>query len=66
MLYIRKYIKRRLFKDQEPGKIKFFFKDNSQRNWVFATSSNFIISISLQPNGAHLWYLKLRLFGLTS
>jgi len=35
-----------------------------QRNWVFATNSNLLIPISLQPDGANLWYFKLRLFYL--
>ena len=37
----------------------------SKRNWVFATTSNFLISISLQSVGINLWYFKLRLFDLT-
>ena len=36
-----------------------------QRNWVFATYSYFLTPISLQPDGVHLWYFKLRLFVLT-
>ena len=32
------------------------------RNWVFATNSNFLISMFLQPDGVSLWYFKLRLF----
>ena len=36
-----------------------------QRNGVFATNSNFLIPISLQPNGVHRWYFKLRLFDVT-
>ena len=32
---------------------------------VFAATSYFVILIYLQPDGGHLWYLKLRLFGLT-
>ena len=36
-----------------------------QRNWVFATNSNFLIPISLQPGGVGLWHFKLRLFDLT-
>ena len=35
-----------------------------QRNLVFATNSNFLISISFQPNGVNLWYFKLRLIDL--
>ena len=34
------------------------------RNWVFAKSINFLIPISLQPEGVHLWYFELRLFNL--
>ena len=30
-----------------------------QRNWVFATNSDFIINISLEPNVADLRYFKL-------
>ncbi len=30
-----------------------------ERNWVFATNSEFIIPISLEPNVANLWYFKL-------
>ena len=36
-----------------------------QRNWVFATNSNFLIFISLQPDILNLWYFKLILFDLT-
>ena len=36
-----------------------------QRNWVFATNSEFIMPISLEPNVVNLWYLKLILFDLT-
>jgi len=32
---------------------EYFYK----RNWVFATTSNFLISISLQLVGINLWYL---------
>ena len=32
-----------------------------QRNWVIAPNSNFLISISFQPDVVNLWYLKLRL-----
>ena len=35
-----------------------------QRNWVFATNSNFLIPKSLQPGGVDLWYFKLWLFDL--
>ena len=34
-------------------------------NWVFATNSNLLIPISLQPDVVNLWYFKLRLFDLT-
>ena len=30
-----------------------------ERNWVFATNSDFLITISLEPNAADLRYLKL-------
>ena len=29
------------------------------RNWVFATNSDFLIPISLQPDGVNLQYFKL-------
>ena len=32
------------------------------RNRFFATNSNVIIPLSLQPDGVNLWNLKLRLF----
>ena len=35
-----------------------------ERNWVLATNSNFLIPISLQPDGVNLWYFKLGLFDL--
>ena len=31
-----------------------------QRNWVFATNSNFLIHLSLQPDVVNLCYFKLR------
>ena len=31
----------------------------NQRNWVFATNSDFLISISLQLNIVYIWYFKL-------
>ena len=37
----------------------------TQRNWVFAMNSNFLISISLQPDGVNLRYVNLRLIDLT-
>ena len=37
----------------------------SLRNWVFTINWNFLIPISLQPDGEHLWYFKFRLFNLT-
>ena len=36
-----------------------------QRNWVFATKSNFLKQISLKPENVNLWYFKLRSFDLT-
>jgi len=30
-----------------------------ERNWVFATNSEFLIPISLEPNVVNLWYFKL-------
>ena len=35
------------------------------KNWIFAINSSFRIPFSLQPEGANLWYYKLRLFYLT-
>ena len=35
------------------------FKFAFQRNWVFVTNYDFLISISLQPNAVDLRYLKL-------
>ena len=29
-----------------------------QRNWVFATNSNFLISLYLQPDGVKIWFFK--------
>ena len=34
-------------------------KNLHQRNWVFATNSDFLITISLEPNVADLRYFKL-------
>ena len=39
--------------------------ESTERNWVFATNSEFIIPISLEPNVVNLWYFKLILFDLT-
>ena len=36
-----------------------------QRNWVFATNSNFLIPKSVQPNSVNLRYFKLRFFDPT-
>ena len=36
-----------------------------QRNWVFATNSNFLIPISWQPDGENPWYFILRIFDQT-
>ena len=36
-----------------------------KKELVFATSSNFLISISLESDGVNLWYFKLRLIDLT-
>ena len=36
-----------------------------KRKWVFGTNSNFLIPISLQPDGVGLRYFKLTLFDLT-
>ncbi len=38
---------------------------SKQRNWVFATKSNILKPISLQPDGVNLWHFKLRLFDIT-
>ena len=35
-----------------------------QRNWVFATNSNFLSPISLQSDRVNLWYFKLWLFNI--
>jgi len=32
---------------------------NKQRNWLFATNSDFLIPISLDSNVANLWNFKL-------
>ena len=45
--------------------INVFFSTFKQKNWVFATNSNLIIPISLQPYGANLWYFKLRLLSIS-
>ena len=37
----------------------------AERKWVVAPNSNVLIPISLQPDGANLWYFKLRLLDLT-
>jgi len=42
-----------------------FWDENTQRNWVFATKLNFMITLSLQPYDVILWYLKVKLFDLT-
>ena len=36
-----------------------------QKNWVFVTTSNFLIPKSLQPDGVNLSYFKLIWFDLT-
>ena len=36
-----------------------------ERSWVFATNSNFLIPISVQPDDENLRHFKLRLFDLT-
>ena len=36
-----------------------------QRNWLFATNSDFLIPISFEPNAVNLWYFKLIFFDLT-
>ena len=36
-----------------------------KRNWVFATNSDYLFAISLQPDGINLWYFELRLFDCT-
>ena len=48
------------------GTVRVFTWDNctgiymhSQRNWAFATKSDFLITISLEPNVADLRYFKL-------
>ena len=37
----------------------------AQRNWVSAANSNFLIPISLKPDGVNRCCFKLRLFALT-
>ena len=37
---------------------------HSVRNLVFATNSNFLLTLSSQPDGVNLLYFKLRLFDL--
>ena len=37
----------------------------SFKNWDFATNSNFLIHISVQPDGVGYWFFKVRLFDLT-
>ena len=44
---------------------KLSWKYFEQRNWVFATNSNMLIPMSLQPDGVCLWYFKLRILDLT-
>ena len=39
--------------------------EKMQRNWFFATNSNFLTPIAWQPDGENLWYYKLRLLDLT-
>ena len=36
-----------------------YLNNYKERNWVFATNSNLLIPISLQADGANLWYFKL-------
>ena len=36
-----------------------------QRNWVFVTSSNFLIPIYFKSDDVNLWYFRLRLSDLT-
>ena len=43
----------------------FWFSSFLQWRLVFATNSNFVIPISLQPDGVNLKYFKLTLFDLT-
>ena len=38
---------------------QYFVNWSFKRNWVFATNSNFLIYISLQPNVVDFWYFKL-------
>ena len=39
-------------------------ENKGERNWVFATNSDFVKPISLQSYGENLWYFKLTLFDL--
>ena len=36
------------------------------RSFVFATNSDFLIPLSLQPDDVHLWYFTLTFFDITS
>ena len=38
---------------------------SSQKSWVLATNSDFLIPISFEPYFVNLWYFKLVLFNLT-
>ena len=62
---VKKNIKVSIFSDNKldaSGLEKDCFRGNYfQRNWVFATHSNFLIHISLQPDGINLGYFKLRI-----
>ena len=54
-----------LYKTKYRSSRKPDYNTADQRNWVFATTSNFLISISVQPVGINIWNFKLRLFDLT-
>ena len=52
-----------MWKYQDPATL--FIILDKEINWVFETNSDFLIHISLQPDGINLLYFKLRLFDLT-
>ena len=43
---------------------QFLLIKSHQRNWVFATNSDFLITISLEPNFADLWYFNQQIWVL--
>ena len=45
--------------------LKYVSQGCIQRNWLFATNSDFLIPISLEANVVNLWYFKLIFFDLS-